>query len=150
MNNNMQDKNQIISISIVAVITIAIISAFVFFNQSTGGGNGGGILATSTVISNSTSTATTTLDLKRHEGQMTLEEISNLTSCLFTGDKDALAKCITEKGWAMYGTYSCSHCQAQKKIFGDSFQYIKYVECTKDVQLCIDKKINGFPTWAAD
>lgn len=60
---------------------------------------------------------------------------------------EALAKCLTQKGVAMYGAYWCPHCQAQKKIFGDSFKYVNYVECTKDIKKCQEKKIEGYPTW---
>ncbi len=60
---------------------------------------------------------------------------------------DAFAKCLTEKGVVMYGSYRCSHCQRQKKLFGDSFQYVNYVECTKDVKKCQEKKIKAYPTW---
>ena len=47
----------------------------------------------------------------------------------------------------MYGTYSCSHCQNTKKMFGSSFQYVNYVECTVQTQKCIDQKIEAYPTW---
>lgn len=60
---------------------------------------------------------------------------------------DAFAKCLTQKGVSMYGAYWCSHCQRQKKLFGDSFKYVNYVECTKDVKKCQEKKIEGYPTW---
>lgn len=60
---------------------------------------------------------------------------------------DDFAKCLTEKNTVMYGAYWCSHCQNTKKTFGDSFQYIKYVECTQDVKTCTDLKISGYPTW---
>jgi glutaredoxin len=60
---------------------------------------------------------------------------------------EALAKCLTQKGVAMYGAYWCPHCQRQKKLFGDSFKYVSYVECTKDIKKCQEKKIEGYPTW---
>jgi glutaredoxin len=47
----------------------------------------------------------------------------------------------------MYGAYWCPHCQAQKKLFGPSFQHLKYVECTVDVKLCQEQKIESYPTW---
>ena len=52
----------------------------------------------------------------------------------------------------MYGAYWCSHCQNQKKAFGDSFQYIDYVECAADgpngnPTTCELAGINGYPTW---
>lgn len=60
---------------------------------------------------------------------------------------DGFARCLADKGLVMYGAYWCSHCQAQKKLFGDSFQYVRYVECTVDVKSCTDKGVNGYPTW---
>lgn len=70
-----------------------------------------------------------------------------------SGNNDALAKCLAEKGVTMYGASWCPHCQAQKKLFGDSFQYINYVECSNDQnpqaesQQCQDANISGYPTW---
>ena len=62
---------------------------------------------------------------------------------------DAFAKCLSEKKFTMYGAYWCPHCQAQKKLFGDSFQYVPNVECTQQIDLCLEKKIEGYPTWIA-
>ncbi|MEI8253857.1 MAG: hypothetical protein WCG25_09235 [bacterium] len=36
----------------------------------------------------------------------------------------------------MYGTETCSHCIAQKELFGDSFKYINYIDCVKDPNSC--------------
>lgn len=60
---------------------------------------------------------------------------------------DEFAKCLTQKGVEMYGAYWCPHCQNQKKLFGESFKYITYIECTQDPKKCEAKKINGYPTW---
>ncbi|MEK7553267.1 MAG: thioredoxin domain-containing protein [Patescibacteria group bacterium] len=60
---------------------------------------------------------------------------------------DNFAKCLAEKNITMYGAEWCIHCQNQKKLFGNSFQYVPYVECPENTQLCIDKGINGYPTW---
>jgi len=81
------------------------------------------------------------------QGEMTLEKLSSISSCPLTADKDAFAKCLTEKGFTMYGAEWCSHCKAEKAMFGSSFKYINYVECPDNLQLCIDKGIAGYPTW---
>lgn len=81
------------------------------------------------------------------EGQMSLEKLAEISSCPLTADKDAFAKCLTDKGFAMYGAVWCSHCTAQKALFGDSFKYIKYVECPDNINLCLDKGVQGYPTW---
>ena len=44
----------------------------------------------------------------------------------------------------MYGSKTCQHCLAQKEMFGDSFQYIDYVECTEEFERCSNLK--GVPT----
>lgn len=59
----------------------------------------------------------------------------------------AFAKYLTDKGVTMYGAYWCSHCQNQKKLFGTAFQYINYVECTKDPEKCTAAGVLGYPTW---
>lgn len=63
---------------------------------------------------------------------------------------DKFAQCVAATSLTMYGAYWCPHCQAQKKLFGDSFKYIPYVECTQQEKLCIEKKIDGYPTWIAN
>ncbi len=65
---------------------------------------------------------------------------------------DAVAQCLTEKGAIFYGAYWCSHCQEQKKAFGDSIKYIKYVECdpkgeNADPEACRKAGVERFPTW---
>lgn len=60
---------------------------------------------------------------------------------------DEFAKCLSDKGVAMYGAYWCPHCLAQKAAFGSSFQFVKYVECTEDVKKCTDAGVTGYPTW---
>lgn len=60
---------------------------------------------------------------------------------------DDFAKCTASKDLTMYGAVWCSHCQDQKKLFGDSFKYVKYIECPDNIKLCIDLGIDGYPTW---
>lgn len=65
---------------------------------------------------------------------------------------EKLAKFMTEKGMAMYGAYWCSHCQSQKELFGDAFQYVDYVECdpqgpSANPDECTAQGIEGYPTW---
>lgn len=79
------------------------------------------------------------------------------TLVLSSGEKkpgryDALAVCLKDKGAIFYGAFWCSHCQAQKKMFGSSVKLLPYVECSTpdgqaQTQNCKDKKIEGYPTW---
>jgi len=68
------------------------------------------------------------------------------------GQYDDFAKCLTEKGAALYGAYWCPHCQNQKAEFGSSKKYLNYVECdpngdNANPNLCKSNNVTGFPTW---
>ncbi len=69
------------------------------------------------------------------------------TSQLPYKNLDAFAKCLTDKGAVMYGAYWCSHCKAQKEAFGQSFQYVNYVECTEKPDVCNAAGVESYPTW---
>ena len=64
---------------------------------------------------------------------------------------DGFAKCLKTSGAEFYGAFWCPHCQEQKDEFGSSKQYLPYIECSNpdntQTQICIDKKIEGYPTW---
>ena len=65
---------------------------------------------------------------------------------------DNLAKCLTEKDAKMYGASWCSHCQDQKKSFGESWQHVNYIECSLpggngQTEVCSQAGIQGYPTW---
>jgi len=67
-------------------------------------------------------------------------------------DVDTFAKCLTENGAVMHGTFWCPHCAQTKKLFGSSFQYVTYVECdprgeNEQSELCIEKGIEKYDTW---
>lgn len=68
------------------------------------------------------------------------------------GKLDSFAQCLTDEGATFYGAFWCPHCQNQKAMFGNSMEYIKYVECsTPDGQgqlsVCSDIGIESYPTW---
>jgi hypothetical protein len=60
---------------------------------------------------------------------------------------DSFAQCLAQKGATMYGAYWCSVCKEEKQLFGDSFRFVPYVECTAEPKKCLDAGINGYPTW---
>lgn len=69
------------------------------------------------------------------------------------GQYDEFAQCLSTKGVKFYGAFWCPHCQAQKALFGKSKQFLPYVECSNadqksQTQICIDKKIESYPTWS--
>jgi len=63
-----------------------------------------------------------------------------------------IATCLTDKGWVMYGSFTCSACRAQRKAFGEALVHIKEIECNPNapntqVDLCLTKGIETTPTW---
>jgi len=65
---------------------------------------------------------------------------------------ESLANCLTDNGAKMYGAYWCSHCQAQKRDFGEAVELMPFVECASpdsDEQApeCSDAGITNYPTW---
>lgn len=63
---------------------------------------------------------------------------------------DNFAKCLTDKGVVMYGSKTCPHCQNQKKMFGDSFKYVNYIDCIDNSTQCVEKGIQYVPAWYID
>lgn len=131
----MDKQNKIIIV--VTVIVIAIIAIFAFFKPVGGLNNG---------VSQVKSTTSTNF----FEGEQSLEKLAEISSCPLTADEDAFAKCLTSKGLTMYGAVWCSHCQAQKALFGESFKYVSYVECPDNTNLCLAKGVQGYPTWIVE
>lgn len=65
------------------------------------------------------------------------------------GQNTKLAECLTSKWVTMYGTTRCSHCQAQKELFGyEAFTKINFVDCDKEKNTCALAGVQGYPTWA--
>ena len=67
-------------------------------------------------------------------------------------DRDAFAQCLADKKATMYGSFLCPHCDDQKKLFGSSFAYVPYIECsmrgTRQMTFpCIAAQIHYTPTW---
>ena len=65
---------------------------------------------------------------------------------------DSFAQCLKDNGTKMYGAFWCPHCQRTKAMFGSAVKLLPYVECSTpdgqgQTQICIDKGIQGYPTW---
>ncbi len=77
---------------------------------------------------------------------------SNSNTPTGPGKHDDFAVCLKDKGAIFYGAFWCTHCQAQKKLFGSSAKLLPYVECSTangqgQTQACIDKNVLSYPTW---
>ena len=75
-----------------------------------------------------------------------------LVGCSSTGPPETFAKCLTEGGIKIFGAYWCPNCITQKKMFGDSWEYVNYIECSLpggkgQTQYCKQAGIEGYPTW---
>ena len=66
---------------------------------------------------------------------------------------DTNIKYLKDNGVVKYSAYWCPNCLNQSELFGkQAYKELNVVECARDginsqTQLCIDKKIKGFPTW---
>jgi len=76
-----------------------------------------------------------------------------VTACNPTGDVviednyDDFAKFLTEEGVVLVGAEWCSHCQNQKATFGDSFEYITFIDAVYEPELAASYGVPGYPTW---
>lgn len=61
-----------------------------------------------------------------------------------------LAQCLKDNGTKFYGASWCSHCKAQKDLFGGAAKALPYIECAVgqgQTKECSDAGIEGYPTW---
>ena len=70
-----------------------------------------------------------------------------------TKESIEFAKYLSENGVVKYSAYWCPNCLDQSELFGkQAYKELNVVECARDgknsqTQLCIDKNIQGFPSW---
>ncbi len=90
----------------------------------------------------------------RKEILMMVIVVAFLLSCTTKNavNYDSFAQCLTDNDVKMFGAYWCPHCQNQKDMFGDSFKFVNYVECSLpnkggQTTTCNDAGIRGYPTW---
>lgn len=63
------------------------------------------------------------------------------------GQYDEFARCITEKGFVIYGNDFCQYTNKQMNFFGKSKKYLNYVKCAENKELCNIKGVKITPTW---
>jgi len=70
-----------------------------------------------------------------------------------TKESIEFAKYLKDIGVVKYSAYWCPNCLNQSELFGkQAYKQLNVVECARDgknsqTQLCIDKEIQGFPSW---
>ncbi len=131
MKDEKISKENIIIMVCAVLVIIAVIIFAVFYKTSK-----------PIIVNNS-------IRIEGFDGEKTMQTLASSTQCVLPTNKnfDDFAKCLTQKGAVMYGAVWCPHCKEQKAAFGDSFKYINHIECPDNTQLCIDKGIQGYPTW---
>jgi len=83
--------------------------------------------------------------------------LNNLRELIVTSESTResieLAKYLKDNGVVKYSAYWCPNCLNQGELFGkQAYKELNVVECARDgknsqTQLCIDKNIQGFPSW---
>ena len=64
--------------------------------------------------------------------------------------REQLDRCLYEKQAVMYGAPSCGFCQQQKRVLGESFDMVKFLDCAQDKGLCDARSVEQYPTWVWD
>ena len=70
-----------------------------------------------------------------------------------TKESIKFAKFLKDNGVVKYSAYWCPNCLNQGELFGkQAYKELNVIECANDgknsqTQLCLDKKIKGFPSW---
>lgn len=64
--------------------------------------------------------------------------------------KKSLGACLAENGVVMFGADTCENCVNQKKIFGDDFKNVNYVNCEFNIEECRKKGIAAYPAWSLE
>jgi hypothetical protein len=64
--------------------------------------------------------------------------------------QNSFGECLTTNGVTMYGSDQCSHCENQKKILGEDYKSINYVNCDFNEDECRQKGISFYPVWSRD
>ncbi len=65
------------------------------------------------------------------------------------GIDEELARCIGQNS-ELYVKEGCPACERQEELFEENYQYLNIIDCSEDLQKCIDAGISGTPTWIID
>lgn len=68
----------------------------------------------------------------------------------FTSESEAVSfgQCLTEQGVTMYGVDWCPNCRDQKRVLGEEFASVDYVNCDFQKELCREKGVTMYPVWS--
>ncbi len=84
-------------------------------------------------------------------GSLIYYSISKPQSEMTLAQKEALAKCLTQKGIYLYGTINCPNCEVQKEKFGEAVKEIVYINCFEQKSNCTRyEKQKIYPFWGME
>lgn len=61
---------------------------------------------------------------------------------------EGFVDCLLSKSVQMYGSDNCSVCADQKRVFGNDFEKISYINCDFNKEECTNKGVTVYPVWA--
>ncbi len=61
------------------------------------------------------------------------------------GTYDKFVKCLSSKSLVLFGSADCEYCNSLKSAFGQSSNFLSYIDCSKDKSRCGDVK--EYPMW---
>lgn len=64
--------------------------------------------------------------------------------------REQLDRCLYEKRATMFGAPTCGFCQQQKRVLGESFDMVRFLDCAKDKSLCETRNVDQYPTWVLE
>lgn len=98
----------------------------------------------------------TFLGMQKQDKQYASNKSSEGTVAGVTTEKSdygtLLAKDLRDKGMVLYGSFQSADSKDQTALFGDSAQYLDYVECdvagpNANPDECVLQKVLVYPTW---
>jgi len=64
----------------------------------------------------------------------------------YSNPSEEIVECIANKS-VLYVQEGCSHCKRQLEIFGECYNLLNVVDCTKTPNECIKVGLRAVPTW---
>lgn len=63
-------------------------------------------------------------------------------------EPQSFGHCLSEQEVTMYGVDWCPNCQDQKRLFGEDFANVNYINCDFQKELCRENGVTMYPVWS--
>lgn len=77
----------------------------------------------------------------------TLVPPSPTTGAQVNTTMEAFGQCLTAKGMVFFGVNGCSACAGQKTMLGTAWKYVNAMNCSGNVQACVNLGMRTAPSW---